>query len=488
MLTQQEELSTDDALTSWSWDGLKQYIPFYDAYQLWRSSDYILSEGYKRSKATGVGILDPLPFGSILRSIPVVSWAASFMPRIYVFSATKNNLAYVAEYGEHIVDERAREPHSRVEKATGVKTIVNQVGVGAVNEKRKIAKNLMQGNNLDDAFSYARELGANISELWDDDICYQDNIAYVGAKIIGTCFLGVNEIPREYIPLLRKANDLIADGEATSKEFEEMSRKMLAMSDDVLGNNPQEIIAEDRYVRAQIELSGDETPEQKAELLKASHGGAGFIVESNLSFLIMSALAHISASPEILYKLKEEIDTHDITSKNDLKNFVYLDCIYRETLRLDSGTAVVPRVASVNSVMEVENRQGEKTACSIYPNSYMFFAIRATHHDPELWTNPEVFDPSRFMRQAEANDIHFIGENYFPFSAGKRACPAGNGFVEYAFKGFLIEFFKHHVVKLDKPLEDIPSYALHPRWKQDYFATLEPASMLQNTVRPKSTT
>jgi cytochrome P450 len=133
---------------------------------------------------------------------------------------------------------------------------------------------------------------------------------------------------------------------------------------------------------------------------------------------------------------------------------------------------VVPRVTSVYSSIKVENKNGGKSDCSLYPNSYLFFSIRAIHHDAELWVNPHLFNPERFMQSAVTNEMHFIGNNYFPFSAGKRGCPAGNSFVEYAFKGFLFEFFKRHTLTLDKALECISASAVHPRWKNDYFARL----------------
>jgi hypothetical protein len=448
-----------------------QYLPFYDAYQLYQKGcDYILSEGYDRSKTTGVGVIDPLPLGNIFRNLPLISWAVSyFIPRIYVISATQHNLAAVASYGEKITDKRAREPHDRVEQATGATTIVNQVGSGAVQEKKKIIKNL----SSQDAFYYAKELGNHIADLWQDELSLQDNITYVGAKIIGKCFLGINEFPRKYVPFIRKANDLIADGQASSAEFAEMKNKIIEMSDEILGSQAQEIITANAYVRTQFDLNGNETPQEASDKLKASHGGAGFIVESNLSFILMVALAHISTSSDILDSLVDEIKDKEINTPNDLKNLVYLDCIYRETLRFASPTAVVPRVASVYSSMELENKNGEKFNCSIYPNSYLFFAIRSNHHDAELWKNPEIFNPQRFMQATLNNEMRFIGKNYFPFSAGKRGCPAGSSFVEYAFKGFLIEFFKQYKLILDQPLESIPASAIHPRWSREYFAQLD---------------
>ena len=451
------------------WRYWTSYIPFYDAAALWYSgSDYILSEGYKRSKDSGVGILDPLPLGGILRQIPLVSWAASFVPRIYVFSGTKNNLEAVAAYGEHVKDTRAREPHERVRQATDATTIVNLLGEGAKQEKQKIRNNLSSKQ----AFECARELGAGVADIWVDALSLQDNFTYIGATIIGRSFLGVQDFPKEYVPLIRRANDLIADGNASSREFAEMKAQMIAMSDVILGDQAEQILDSKGYVCTQFELDGNESPEEALDKLKLSHSGAGFLVESNLSFILMLAIAHISASPSILESLCAEIQSHDEFSIKSLKELEYLDCVYRETLRFASPTAVVPRVASVNSTMDIVSTNKEKSSCAIYPNSYLFFAIRSTHHDPELWNAPDLFYPSRFMSDVKQRKMHFMGDNYFPFSGSKRACPAGTKFVEYAFKGFLFEFFKNHSLELDRQLENIPASAVHPRWKQEYYAQL----------------
>lgn len=473
-----ERIDNPEPYYSYNWNYLKSYVPFYDAYALWScGSDYILTEGYRRSKETGVGVLDPLPFAGVLRKLPLASWVAGFIPRIYVFSGTKANLEVVAEYGEHIQDKRSREPHNRVKQATNATTIVNLLGDEAKNEKQKIRKNLASK----EAFQRAKELGADIHCIWDDKLSLQNNITYIGATLIGQCFLGINEFPKHYVPLIRQANDLIADGDATTAEFADMKNKMMAMSDDILGSQACNILENNRYACSQFVLNDDESSEEASEKLKASRSGAGFLVESNLSFLLMLALAHISTSPDILDRLCQEIASVDEITIHCFKKLQYLDCIYREVVRFASATAVVPRVASVQSTLAIENSSKEKTDCVIYPNSHLFFAIRSIHHDSALWKDPYIFEPLRFMPAVKENKMHFIGDHYFPFSAGKRACPAGTTFVEYAFKGFVFEFFKRNCLVLDEKLENIPSFAIHPRWKREYFARLKPLELVNTS-------
>ncbi|CAN7984946.1 unnamed protein product [Ixodes hexagonus] len=46
----------------------------------------------------------------------------------------------------------------------------------------------------------------------------------------------------------------------------------------------------------------------------------------------------------------------------------------------------------------------------------------AVHMDPTLWENPEVFDPSRFLKE-DGSGLIAKPEHLVPFSVGKRMCP-----------------------------------------------------------------
>ena len=42
-----------------------------------------------------------------------------------------------------------------------------------------------------------------------------------------------------------------------------------------------------------------------------------------------------------------------------------------------------------------------------------------THRRPDLWKNPEIFEPDRFIAGSESNRESFA---YFPFGGGPRVC------------------------------------------------------------------
>jgi cytochrome P450 len=54
----------------------------------------------------------------------------------------------------------------------------------------------------------------------------------------------------------------------------------------------------------------------------------------------------------------------------------------------------------------------------------VFFSPFATHRRPDLWKDPERFDPERFRTEAEGSRPRL---SWFPFGAGPRVC-IGNHF------------------------------------------------------------
>ena len=48
------------------------------------------------------------------------------------------------------------------------------------------------------------------------------------------------------------------------------------------------------------------------------------------------------------------------------------------------------------------------------------------HQDPDVWSNPEEFQPERFLINHETVDV--FGHNFelIPFGFGRRTCPGAN--------------------------------------------------------------
>jgi cytochrome P450 len=61
---------------------------------------------------------------------------------------------------------------------------------------------------------------------------------------------------------------------------------------------------------------------------------------------------------------------------------------------------------------------------TIKANSSVFINIYSAHHNPDVWENPEGFDPQRFLPDRIKEVPRFA---YLPFGGGPRQC-IGNNF------------------------------------------------------------
>lgn len=119
--------------------------------------------------------------------------------------------------------------------------------------------------------------------------------------------------------------------------------------------------------------------------------------------------------PQVLKKAQTEIDrvigNNRLVDESDIANLPYLRCIINETLRLyPAGPLLVPHEASEDCVIGGYN----------IPSGTMLIVNQwAIHHDPNVWTDPERFNPERFEGIEGTRD----GYKLMPFGSGRRGCP-----------------------------------------------------------------
>jgi len=102
--------------------------------------------------------------------------------------------------------------------------------------------------------------------------------------------------------------------------------------------------------------------------------------------------------------------TNQPPSIDQMNNLTYLDKVIKETLRLYPPIHVGNRIAIEDmGIQGYYVEQGTRVMCSIY----------LTHHDEEIWSNPEQFDPERFDRLSGEKVPPL---SYVPFGGGPRNC------------------------------------------------------------------
>nr|AWD38962.1 cytochrome P450 family 81 subfamily F polypeptide 5 [Descurainia sophia] len=127
------------------------------------------------------------------------------------------------------------------------------------------------------------------------------------------------------------------------------------------------------------------------------------------------AMASLLDYPEYLEKAKLEIDEivgqDRLIDEPDLANLPYLRNIVLETFRLyPAGPLLVPRLAT----------EDIKIGGYDVPSGTMVMVNAwAIHRDPNLWTEPEKFNPERFHDGEGKDDVRKL----IHFGSGRRRCP-----------------------------------------------------------------
>ncbi|XP_076241058.1 uncharacterized protein LOC143183426 [Calliopsis andreniformis] len=161
---------------------------------------------------------------------------------------------------------------------------------------------------------------------------------------------------------------------------------------------------------------------------------AGFETSSTT---IGHALYEMALNPDMQDKLRQEIKESFVKTNGefkyeDVKQMRYLDKVFKETLRKYPPGTALQRKCNRNYTFN-------GTKVSIPKNTTVFIPVYAIHFDPNIYPNPEVFDPERFNDEAVAarHPISFL-----PFGNGPRNC-IGARFAVYQTKIGLIKMLKN---------------------------------------------
>ncbi|XP_072028910.1 cytochrome P450 2U1-like [Amphiura filiformis] len=161
------------------------------------------------------------------------------------------------------------------------------------------------------------------------------------------------------------------------------------------------------------------------------------------------AVLYMMAFPEIQDRVHQELDS--VVGRNRLPKLTD-----KTELPFTCATLLeVQRIASV-APLGVPHSCGEDTTLGSYTipkGSIVVPNLWAIHHDPDLWPNPDEFNPERFL---DENGTLQEKDELIPFAIGHRACLG-----KHIAKMELFIFFTHllHQFTFRKP-NDSPSLSL----------------------------
>ncbi|XP_010531271.1 PREDICTED: cytochrome P450 81F3-like [Tarenaya hassleriana] len=155
------------------------------------------------------------------------------------------------------------------------------------------------------------------------------------------------------------------------------------------------------------------------------------------------AMSNLLKNPEALNKARSEIDEKigqdRLIDEPDIAELPYLQNIVSETFRLyPAAPLLVPRSPSED--MKIGGYDVPKDTI-VLVNAW------AIHRDPDLWSDPEKFEPERFGSRCGGEEAEV--RQLMPFGNGRRTCPGaglGQRIVTLAL-GSLIQCFDWEKVK-----------------------------------------
>jgi cytochrome P450 len=136
------------------------------------------------------------------------------------------------------------------------------------------------------------------------------------------------------------------------------------------------------------------------------------------STTLIWAMTELIRNPRVMKKVQDEIrttlgDKKERITEEDLNQLHYFKLMVKEIFRLHPAAPLLLPRETLSHVKIQGYDIPAKTQIMI--NAY------AIARDPKLWTNPDEFNPDRFLDSS----IDYRGLNFelLPFGSGRRICP-----------------------------------------------------------------
>jgi cytochrome P450 len=142
---------------------------------------------------------------------------------------------------------------------------------------------------------------------------------------------------------------------------------------------------------------------------------AGHETTARLLTAVFYALAH---EPDVERQLHAELDAHlagRTPTLADLPALPYTRAVVDEALRLYPPVPVLTKHALQDDVVD---------GYRVVGGALVVLSPYLTQRHPDVWPEPERFDPGRFVSAAAAGRRHRFA--VFPFSAGSHSCPGAS--------------------------------------------------------------
>ncbi|KAH6782261.1 hypothetical protein C2S52_000874 [Perilla frutescens var. hirtella] len=290
---------------------------------------------------------------------------------------------------------------------------IQQSSATRCEETRFLARKMLQGSD------HHQWRKVNLKSLFFELVYNVAMVMVVGRR--GTVMddmFGPNKILDvcDYIPLLkwidllgirRKMESLNERRDSFLQSLIDEGRSKIADSSSVVENKS--------YVERLLSMQRDEPEYYTDEVLKGLIQPMFTAGTHTVALTMEWAMSLLLNHPNELEKARKEIDENvgagKLLEDSDLQKLAYLRCIMNETLRLyPVGPLLIPHCSS---------RDCNVGGFDIPKGTTLLVNAWAIQRDPELWEDPEMFNPERF----KGLEREYDGCRFVPFGAGRRACP-----------------------------------------------------------------
>ncbi|XP_059454581.1 cytochrome P450 CYP82D47-like [Corylus avellana] len=130
-----------------------------------------------------------------------------------------------------------------------------------------------------------------------------------------------------------------------------------------------------------------------------------------ISLLLNNRKALKNAQQELDVQIGKDRQVKEL----DIKNLVYLQAIIKETMRLHPAASLSPPHESMEDCTLAGYHVPEGTR--------LLVNISKIHRDPNVWSDPNEFQPERFLIADKDVDVRGNHFKFIPFGSGRRVCP-----------------------------------------------------------------
>jgi cytochrome P450 family 110 len=242
------------------------------------------------------------------------------------------------------------------------------------------------------------------------------------------------------LPILQKDLGKWSPGGRYLQQIRQLDRLMF----ESIAEHRQRLNPNDIDVLTMLMLARDENGEAMSdqelrdEMLSLLFAGQG-----TASVVTVWAFYFVHANPAVKERLLEELDSLGADAPaHEIAKLPYLNAVCTESMRLRSSVpSSTPRIAK-----ETVWIQGYEFP----PESFLVPAQHLTHQRPDLYPEPQRFNPDRFLEQRYSNS------EYYPFGGGSRYC-VGAAFALYEMKLILATVLKQYELELvdKKPIKTV---------------------------------